>query len=172
MRRREPLRANAELNLVNIIDVIFAILVVFMITAPLTTQGVKVELPRAQAGSVDEKETLEITITREREILIGKTASSLQGFEKDFRAAFSGNPETAILINGDRTVPYGIVMEVVAAVNRREDGVIELRPLRRSVAELFKGPLVPKGPALDVDAAIADAVEDNDTRTKTTKRRP
>jgi biopolymer transport protein TolR len=119
MRRREPLKANAELNLVNIIDVIFAILVVFMITAPLATQGVKVELPRAQAGSVDEQKALRITVTREREILIDNTASSLQGFEKDFRAAFSGDPETAILISGDRTVPYGIVMEIVAAVNRQ-----------------------------------------------------
>lgn len=119
MRRRESLRVNAELNLVNIIDVIFAILVVFMITAPLSTQGVKVDLPKAQAASVEEKDALEITITREREILIGKNASSLQGFERDFRAAFSGAPETAILINSDRTVPYGIVMEVVAAVNRQ-----------------------------------------------------
>ncbi len=119
MRRREPLKANAELNLVNIIDVIFAILVVFMITAPLTTQGVKVELPRAQAGSLSEKKALEITITRQREILIDNNASTLQDFERDFHAAFSGDPETAILINSDRTVPYGIVMEVVAAVNRQ-----------------------------------------------------
>jgi biopolymer transport protein TolR len=119
MRRREPLRANAELNLVNIIDVIFAILVVFMITAPLATQGVKVELPSAQAGSVDEKDALEITITREREILIGRTPTTLQAFERDFRAAWGGNPETPILINGDRAVPYGIVMEVVSAVNRQ-----------------------------------------------------
>jgi biopolymer transport protein TolR len=119
MRRRAPLQVNAELNLVNIIDVIFAILVVFMITAPLTTQGVKVDLPKTQAGSVEEKDALEITITREREILIGKSASSLRGFEQDFRAIFDGNPETAILINSDRTVPYGIVMEIVAAVNRQ-----------------------------------------------------
>jgi biopolymer transport protein TolR len=119
MRRREPLKANAELNLVNIIDVIFAILVVFMITAPLTTQGVKVDLPRAQAGAMDEKKALEITITRDREILIDKSASSLRGFERDFREAFDGDPETAILINGDRTIPYGIVMEIVAAVNRQ-----------------------------------------------------
>ena len=119
MRRREPLKANAELNLVNIIDVIFAILVVFMITAPLATQGVRVELPRTQAGSLDEQKSLEITITRDREILIGKSASSLRGFERDFRAAFDGDPETAVFINSDRTVPYGIVMEVVAAVNRQ-----------------------------------------------------
>jgi biopolymer transport protein TolR len=119
MRRREPLKANAELNLVNIIDVIFAILVVFMITAPLTTQGVTVDLPKTQAGGVEEKDALEITITRDREILIGKSASSLRDFEDDFRAAFSGDPQTAILINSDRTVPYGIVMEIVAAVNRQ-----------------------------------------------------
>lgn len=119
MRRREPLKANAELNLVNIIDVIFAILVVFMITAPLTTQGIKVELPRTQSGSISEKKALEITITRQREILIDNTATSLRDFEHDFRAVFSGDPETAILINSDRTVPYGVVMEVVAAINRQ-----------------------------------------------------
>lgn len=119
MRRREPLRANAELNLVNIIDVIFAILVVFMITAPLATQGVRVDLPQVSAASVDEQKTLEITITREREILIGRAASSLRGFERDFRAAFDGDPETAILVNSDRAVPYGIVMEVVSAINRQ-----------------------------------------------------
>lgn len=119
MRRREPLRANAELNLVNIIDVIFAILVVFMITAPLATQGVKVDLPRTQSGSVDETKVVRVTITRQREILVDETASSLRDFERDFRAAYDGDPETAVLISGDRTVPYGIVMEIVAAVNRQ-----------------------------------------------------
>ena len=119
MRRRESLRANAELNLVNIIDVIFAILVVFMITAPLATQGVKVDLPSAPAAAVDEQKTLEITVTRQREVFIGKTVSSLRGFETDFRATFDGDPETAILVRADRAVPYGIVMEIVSAVNRQ-----------------------------------------------------
>ena len=119
MRRRESLRANAELNLVNIIDVIFAILVVFMITAPLATQGVKVDLPNAPAAAVDEQKTLEITVTRQREVFIGKTVSSLRDFETDFRATFDGDPETAILVRADRAVPYGIVMEIVSAVNRQ-----------------------------------------------------
>jgi biopolymer transport protein TolR len=119
MRRRESLRANAELNLVNIIDVIFAILVVFMITAPLATQGVKVDLPNAPAEGVDEQKTLEITVTRQREVFIGKAVSSVRDFESDFRAAFDGDAETAILVRADRAVPYGIVMEIVAAVNRQ-----------------------------------------------------
>jgi biopolymer transport protein ExbD/biopolymer transport protein TolR len=119
MRRRESLKLNAELNIINLVDVIFAILVVFMITAPLMSQGVKVELPKAQAASLEEKKAVEVTITKEREILINELPSDLQGFEKDFRAVFTGDEETAIIINSDQTVPYGIVMEVVAAVHRQ-----------------------------------------------------
>jgi len=119
MRRRESLRVNAELNIINLLDVIFAILVVFMITAPLMSQGVKVELPKAQASSLEEKKAIEITVTKEREILINETASDAQSFEKDFRTIFSGDEETAIIVNADQTVPYGFIMELVAAVHRQ-----------------------------------------------------
>ncbi len=119
MRRRESLRANAELNIINLIDVIFAILVVFMITAPLMSQGVKVELPKTQASSLEEKKAVEVTITKEREILIDQIASNLQDFEKDFRGVWTGDPETAVVVNCDQSVPYGFVMEVVSAVQRQ-----------------------------------------------------
>ena len=56
-------------------------------------------------------------------------------------------------------------------IKTREDGVIELRPLRRNIAELFKGLSPVKGPAVRVDEAIADAVEENDARTKTGARK-
>ena len=113
------MRVNADLNLINLIDVIFAILVVFMITAPLMSQGVKVELPKTQAASLEEKKAIEVTITKEREILINETASDMHDFEKDFRAIFTGDPETAIIVNSDQSVPYGFVMELVAAVQRQ-----------------------------------------------------
>ncbi|MDB5048848.1 MAG: Biopolymer transport protein ExbD/TolR [Fibrobacteres bacterium] len=119
MRRRESLRPNPELNLVNLIDVLFAILIVFMITAPLMSQGVKVELPKAQAASLEEKKAIQVTVTKEREILINETASDPIGFEKDFRNVWTGDDETAIIINSDQTVPYGFVMELVAAVQRQ-----------------------------------------------------
>ena len=119
MRRRESLKVNAELNIINLIDVIFAILVVFMITAPLMSQGVKVELPKAQASSLEEKKSVNVTITKQREILVNEMASDLQSFEKDFRSAFSGDPETAIVNNCDQSVPYGFVMQIIAAVQRQ-----------------------------------------------------
>jgi biopolymer transport protein TolR len=119
MRRREPLHVNAELNIINLIDVIFAILVVFMITAPLMSQGVKVELPKAQASSLEEKKAIQVTVTKEREILIDETPSDLRGFEKDFRSHWTGDDETAIIINADQGVPYGFVMQLIASVQRQ-----------------------------------------------------
>ena len=119
MRKRESLKPNPELNLVNLIDVLFAILIVFMITAPLMSQGVKVELPKAQAASLDEKKAIQVTVTREREILINDTPSDPAGFEKDFRNIWTGDEEMAIIINSDQSVPYGYVMELVASIQRQ-----------------------------------------------------
>src|SRR5687767_2762401 len=119
MRKRESLRPNPELNLVNLIDVLFAILIVFMITAPLMSQGVKVELPKAQAASLEEKKSIQVTVTKEREILINEMPSDPRGFEKDFRSVWTGDEETAIIINSDQTIPYGFVMELVAAIQRQ-----------------------------------------------------
>ncbi len=119
MRKRESLKPNPELNLINLIDVLFAILIVFMITAPLMSQGVKVELPKAQSASMDEKKAIQVTVTKSREILINETPSDLQDFEKDFRNVWTGDDETAIIINSDQSVPYGFVMQLVASVQRQ-----------------------------------------------------
>lgn len=119
MRRRESLKPNPELNLINLIDVLFCILIVFMITAPLMSQGVKVELPKTQAASLEEKKSIQVTVTKEREILINELPSDPQGFEKDFRQVWTGDEETAIIINSDQSIPYGFVMELVAAIQRQ-----------------------------------------------------
>lgn len=118
MRRRHTLTPNPELNLVNLIDVLFAILIVFMITAPLMSQGVKVELPKAQSAALEEKKTVEVTVTGKEEILINGSPSNDAGFEADFRKAWNGDAETAIVINSDEATPYGVVMQVVAAIQR------------------------------------------------------
>lgn len=118
MRRRLSHKPNPELNLVNLIDVLFAILIVFMITAPLMSQAIKVDLPKAQSAALEEKPSVEISVTGKRDILINGIASNLAAFEADFRKAWSGDAETAIVINSDQAIPYGVVMEVVAAIQR------------------------------------------------------
>lgn len=119
LRRRESLQLDTTLNLINLVDIVLCILVVFMITAPLMSQGVKVELPKAQAASMDEKKAIQVTVTREREILINEIPSDPQSFEKDFRGIWTGDEETAVIVNSDQSVPYGFVMELVASIQRQ-----------------------------------------------------
>ncbi|MBF0432034.1 MAG: biopolymer transporter ExbD [Fibrobacteria bacterium] len=118
MKRRTSLDLSPDLNITNIIDVIFAILVVFMITAPLMSQGIKVDLPKAQAASLDEKKSINITITKEREIVIDELPSDQRSFRSDFRRVWTGNPETVVVINADTKVPYGFVMQLVAETQK------------------------------------------------------
>ncbi len=119
MKRRESLSLDPELRLTNLIDVVFAILIVFMITAPLMSQGVKVDLPQAQAASLDEKKSIQVTVTKDREIIINDEPTNQSSFEQDFRRIWTGEQETAVIINCDRTIPYGFVMELVTAVQRQ-----------------------------------------------------
>ncbi len=125
MRRRKQTDFNPEINMTNMIDVIFSILVVFMITTPLMNQGVKVDLPKAQAKSMDQEKYISITITKDREILINdEIATSSQSFRKDFREVWKGDPETVVVVNSDRKVPYGIVVKLVA--DAQAEGAVRL----------------------------------------------
>ena len=119
MRRKGSLDLNPEINMTNMIDIIFSILVVFMITAPLMSQGVKVDLPKAQAASMDEKKSINVTITKEREIIINsEIPSDPQSFRKDFRNVWDGDEETVVVWNADQTVPYGFVINLVTEAQK------------------------------------------------------
>ncbi len=114
MRRRKSLNLNPDLNMTNMIDVIFSILVVFMITAPLMSQGIKVDLPKVQAASLDEKKSVNITITKGREVIIDDLPTNQMDFRSDFRKVWLGDPNTVVVINADQAIPYGFVMSIVA----------------------------------------------------------
>jgi len=137
MKRRQSIQLNSEMNLTNMIDVIFAILVVFMITAPLMSQGVKVDLPKAQAASMDEVKTINITITREREVLLNdEIPTDEAGFKNDFRTLWDGDQETVVIFNADKSIPYGFVMTLVAAA--QQEGAKKLGFLTEPGAQKYK----------------------------------
>ena len=108
-RRENP---QAELNLTNLIDVVFAILVVFMITAPMMTRGVKVDLPKTEAPRMEEKELLRVTVDRNGAIFVGQRQVDLEGFGDELLRQWDG--ESPVAINSDENVPYGRVMKVVS----------------------------------------------------------
>lgn len=119
MRRRSRSPApQPDLNLTNLMDVVFAILVVFMITAPMMTQGVKVELPKTESPAVDEKKSVTISFDARRRMYVDGQETSPEGFPDAFARAWGGETDRAVLVQGDRSVPYGMVLEAVGQVRK------------------------------------------------------
>jgi len=126
MRRRSRSPApQPDLNLTNLMDVVFAILVVFMITAPMMTQGVKVELPKVESPAVDEKTSVRISFDAQRRIFVDGQETTPGDFPRVFARAWGGEADRAVLVEGDRSVPYGMVLEAVGEV--RKAGATRIR---------------------------------------------
>jgi biopolymer transport protein ExbD/biopolymer transport protein TolR len=85
-RRRDRLALNAEINVVNLIDVMLLLLVIFMITAPMMQGGVDIQLPRAEARPLDPKSGLVVTVDRAGTIRVDEAAMSYAEFRAAFRA--------------------------------------------------------------------------------------
>ena len=110
----------AEINVVPYIDVMLVLLIVFMITAPLLMQGVEVELPQASATPIDkEDEPLIVSIRPDGSLYINlgkneKQAVTIEVIKQQVSSVLHNKPDTAVLVWGDRNVPYGKVVELMA----------------------------------------------------------
>ena len=113
-RRRERFELNAEINIVNLIDVMLLLLVVFMITAPMMTGGVDISLPRAEARPLESKSGLTVTIARNGQIMVDDTPMSYAEFRGAFRALATQRGRQGLYLRADAGVPYGQVVRVLA----------------------------------------------------------
>ena len=116
MKRSRQKALVQEMNLTNLVDVVFAILIVFMISAPLMSQGIKVELPKAEAPTIEQEKLLKISINKNREIYVADMKVELKDFNNIFKSIW--DKQSPVVINADETVDYGTVMVVVAHVQK------------------------------------------------------
>ena len=121
-KRRKPI---AEINVVPYIDVMLVLLIVFMITAPLLTQGVNVELPKVVSDPlyIKENEPLVVSIGKKGNYYIElgdkrDSAKTLKEVEKAVKIVLKRKPATPVLVNGDKRVPYGAVVELLTALQK------------------------------------------------------
>jgi len=114
MKRSRGKNLNQEMNLTNMIDVVFSILIVFMISAPLMSQGIKVELPKAEAPTLEQKKMLKVSITKQSKVFVADMEVQLSDFDTVFKSLWKD--DQPVVINADDDVNYGMVMKVVSAV--------------------------------------------------------
>ena len=111
-------RPMAEINVTPFVDVMLVLLVVFMVTAPLLTVGVPVELPKTSAAVLSSPdEPIVISIDAKNRIYIQETVVPLENLAARLGAITGANPETRIFVRGDRAIAYGRVMEVMGSVS-------------------------------------------------------
>ncbi len=112
-KRRKKLMS--EINVVPYIDVMLVLLVIFMITAPLLSQGVKVDLPKAAAQPVDsqDRETLVVTVDREGRYFLDDRRITSEELSRKVAAILRARPQTPVLIRGDRQSNYGEVVKAM-----------------------------------------------------------
>ena len=118
IRRRQGRRLISEINMTPLIDVMLVLLVIFMITAPLITSGIKVDLPQAAAPAAESKDSpLIVSIAANGSVYIGDIPVELNELADKLKAMDKISPnQTKIFIKGDRKNSYGKVMEVMSLV--------------------------------------------------------
>ena len=115
--RGHAYRPMAEINVTPFVDVMLVLLVVFMVTAPLLTVGVSVDLPRSEAPVVPGKdEPLAITLDAKGNLFLQDTEVKLNTLAARLMAITNNNPKVRIFVRGDRSIAYGRVMEVMGAL--------------------------------------------------------
>ena len=117
-RRKQRYTQMSEINVTPFVDVMLVLLIVFMVTAPLLTVGIKVDLPKVKATALtDIKDPIEITVKLDGEVYIGESKVEVENLIPRLNAITEQNTEARIYIRGDRVVAYGRIMEIMSIIN-------------------------------------------------------
>lgn len=108
----------SNINVTPMVDVMLVLLIVFMVTAPLLTVGVPVNLPKVESNSLDaQKEPLEISINKNNQIYLGENQIAFDELISKVKIIAGSNNDIRIFLRADTSINYGEVMKVLGALN-------------------------------------------------------
>ncbi len=115
----------SEINVTPLVDVMLVLLIIFMVAAPMMTQGVDVNLPQAPSKSLpSEDEQVIITVNKEKEIFIDKNPVTLDYLRNELKMVMKGRENRQVYLRADKDIPYGVVVRVMSEV--KEAGIEKL----------------------------------------------
>ena len=121
LRRRSRTGRNyqpmSEINVTPFVDVMLVLLIIFMVTAPLLTVGVPIDLPATKAKQLEgDKEPLTISVTKDGAVFLQETEIPLGEIAPKLKAITNSGYNERIFVRGDRATSYGTVMKVMATI--------------------------------------------------------
>jgi len=105
-----------DINVVNLVDVVLVLLIIFMIAAPMLQSGIEVNLPKTEATEKDLGEGIVVTITKENKIFVDDKITNLDRFEKRLSQVCAQKGAKAVYLKADSKVRYGLVVKVVGKI--------------------------------------------------------
>ena len=113
-RRHRPM---GEINVTPFVDVMLVLLIVFMVTAPLLTVGVEVDLPKTKAGAINaDAAPLVVSIKSDGSLYLQEAVVEPEALIPRLKAISNANPDVRIFVRGDRAVSYGEVLSVMGRI--------------------------------------------------------
>jgi biopolymer transport protein ExbD/biopolymer transport protein TolR len=111
---------SADINLINLVDVAFTLLVIFMITAPILQGGVEIQVPKAEVAPLPAAESIVVSVDGDGAIYIGEAQVSFEEFRSTIKDVWQARGRPPVYLQGDESVAYGQVMRVIAALKNVE----------------------------------------------------
>ena len=111
-----PRQFLSEINVIPLVDVVFVLLIIFMVTAPMLHRGLDVNLPTSAANTIKAEERLIVTIQKDRSLSLGNDPISLIDLRSRLQEAKASNPFISVYLRADQTVPYGTVVQIMDEV--------------------------------------------------------
>ena len=109
----------SEINVTPLVDVMLVLLIIFMVSAPMMTTGVEIDLPKTRAPRMDmEEEKLLLTITKEQKVFLGEAEVPYDRLEEALTTNERLQRERELYLQADENVPYGFVAKVMALIRR------------------------------------------------------
>lgn len=108
----------SEINVVPLVDVMLVLLIIFMVAAPMFQQGIDVDLPKESAKGIDLKDTTVLTLAEGGRLYLNDTRISIEKLEELMQKMAKNDGQKEVFLRADKSVPYGLVVKVMAAVKR------------------------------------------------------
>ena len=116
--RRRSTHVMSEINVTPMVDVMLVLLIIFMVSAPLLTVGVAIDLPQTQAKSLDQdREPLTVTVNNKCETYLQNTEIKIDELVPKLQAIAKNGADERIYVRGDKKVDYGCVMRVMGRLS-------------------------------------------------------
>lgn len=157
--RRRVYRPMSEINVTPMVDVMLVLLVIFMVTAPLLTVGVPVDLPQTSAQTLNKPdEPLVISVNASGKVYIQETEIALDDLVPKLQAITAAKRDTRIYVRGDRNINYGRVMRVMGMISAAGFNKVAL------IAEMTEGDGSGGGPSKRSNPGSGEAGKTNKPR--------